>query len=69
MTYDEFKSTLKELGLSKHEFSNMVGFTYNSINNWNNHINKPVPTWVDSWLENYRLAKRYKEIKERLKDL
>lgn len=65
MTYEEFNKELKELNLSKNDFSQMVNMNYSSITNWKQSGN--LPSWLKSWLQNYRKAlildKITKEIK------
>lgn len=65
MTKVEFVNELKRLNLTKKKFSELVGFSYTTINNWNDKTH-PIPSWVDSWLENYDLAMRYKEYVKKL---
>lgn len=50
MDSNEFESALKSLSLSKKEFAEKVGMSYNSVVNWNK---KGIPSWVESWLRNY----------------
>ncbi|KLE04171.1 hypothetical protein AF78_09075 [Aliarcobacter butzleri L353] len=52
MTKKEFDNLLKDLELTKKEFSNIIGISYITINNWN-----IIPSWVNSWFENYIKAK------------
>lgn len=54
MTYDEFSNKLKELKLSKDDFSKMVGMSYNSVANWKL---KEIPSWVEPFIENYEQQK------------
>lgn len=65
MTKIEFVNELKRLNLTKKEFSELVGFSYSSVNNWNDE-KYPIPSWVESWLKNYDLAMRYKEYVKKL---
>lgn len=55
MTYDEFSNKLKELKLSKDDFSKMVGMSYNSVANWKL---KEIPSWVEPFIENYEQQKK-----------
>lgn len=57
----EFTDKLNSIDLSKKEFANLSNISYNTINNWNDD-NRPVPPWVESWLENYIKAKDLKNI-------
>ncbi|MGB3750450.1 MAG: helix-turn-helix transcriptional regulator [Arcobacteraceae bacterium] len=56
MTKANLTKILKEINLSKKEFANLSNISYNTVNNWNDE-NKPVPPWIDSWLENYTDSK------------
>ena len=67
MTRAEFTAWLKKLNLDKKGLSAMTGLNYNSINNWNGE-NKPFPSWIRSWFENYEMAQKYKALKEALGD-
>ena len=60
MNYAQFEAVLAELGLSKREFSELVGMNYTSITNWKQ--GGAVAGWVASWLANYELAQRYKAL-------
>lgn len=52
----EFTEFLKNINLSKREFAELSNISYNTVNNWNDE-NRPIPPWVESWLENYKKAK------------
>lgn len=52
LTKEKFDNLLKDLKLTKKEFSNIIGISYITINNWN-----IIPSWVNSWFENYIKAK------------
>jgi DNA-binding transcriptional regulator YiaG len=52
----ELTEILETINLSKKEFAQMANISYNTVNNWNDE-NRPVPPWVQSWLENYIKAK------------
>lgn len=54
MTYEEFSSTIKKLGLSREEFAKMVGMSYNSVANWKS---KEIPAWVEPFLYYYGKSK------------
>lgn len=56
MDKEKLTSILDEIGLSKKEFAELANISYNTVNNWNDS-NKPVPPWVESWLQNYIKAK------------
>lgn len=51
-----FDEKIKALGLSRQDFCNITGLAYSSVSNWNDK-DKPIPTWVNSWLENYQKGK------------
>lgn len=63
----ELTKILKDINLSKKEFANLSNISYNTVNNWNDE-NKPVPPWVQSWLENYIDKKKFDNIKNIIKD-
>lgn len=65
MNKQEFTDFLKKINLSKKDFAELANISYNTVNNWND-INKPVPPWVKSWLENYIKAKSYTDVKEKV---
>lgn len=56
-----FEKKLNELGLSKKDFANLVGATYNGVVNWNSK--GETPKWVESWLDNYKYKKFYELMK------
>lgn len=62
MSFEEFNEKLKDLGLTRREFCNQTGLTYNSVSNWG-HKKKSLPSWVDSWLENYKYKIFYEKMK------
>lgn len=66
MNNQEFESLLGIANLSKKDFSQLVGMTYNSVTNWNK--SDKIPQWVKSWLNLYIENKSCKELKEKLKD-
>ncbi len=67
MLKKDFDNTLKALEITRQDFSNLTGLAYSTISNWHDK-DKPIPSWVDSWLENYIKAKKYDDIKELIKD-
>ena len=67
MFYTGRDKRLKESGLSKKEFARLCDLSYSTINNWND-TTRPIPLWVTSWLEHYKLAKKYRIIENLLKD-
>lgn len=65
MKNTEFEQKLEQLGLSKKEFTAIVGMPYQTLMNWKQKEQTPV--WVDSWLENYAKAKTLDQIIEGIK--
>ena len=67
-------SKLKKLGLTKKEFASLVHIPYNTVNNWSDE-KRPIPSWVEPWLENYIQMKELEqkielsESEEMLQDL
>ncbi|MDR1555384.1 MAG: hypothetical protein LBS39_05105 [Campylobacteraceae bacterium] len=59
MTNKELSFKLKEIGLSRKEFAQIIGYKYQTVLNWSRN---PVPPFVDSWIENYIHAKKYKDL-------
>ncbi|PAF50428.1 hypothetical protein [Helicobacter sp. 13S00477-4] len=68
MKKSELTIKLNHIGISKKEFSELADISYNTVNNWNDR-DKPVPTWVASWLENYQKAKCYDELKKKVYEI
>lgn len=62
---DDFDETLKKLGITRQAFANMTDLAYSTISNWSDD-KKPIPGWVDSWLENYIKAKSYEDVKNKI---
>ena len=56
---------VKEKGWSKREFAELSNISYNTVNNWNDE-NRPIPPWVESWLDNYSKAKIYEDLKSKV---
>ncbi|AJC85507.1 hypothetical protein IMC75_08410 (plasmid) [Campylobacter peloridis] len=67
MLKKEFDEKIKSLGLTRQDFCNITGLAYSSVSNWNDN-NKPIPIWVDSWIENYKYKKFYEITKEFFRD-
>jgi len=67
MNKEKLTLTLKSINLSKKDFAELANISYNTVNNWNDD-SKPVPTWVESWLNLYIDNKECKELKQLLKD-
>ena len=66
MTKEKFDNLLRDLELSRQEFSNVTGIAYSTINNWHDE-KKPIPSWVDRWLENYIKAKDMDKVIDAIK--
>lgn len=66
MNKKDFDDILKKINLSRQEFANKTGLSYGAVGNWNDE-SKPVPSWVESWLENYIKAKDIEKIAEAVK--
>ena len=60
MDNEIFENKLKELGLSKRDFSNLTKLNYVSVAGWKQK--GKTPEWVESYLEFYELAQKYKAI-------
>ena len=58
MTTEEFELSIKELGISRKEFCEITGLTYSAVSKWHDD-NRPVPTWVTSWLDNYKKSRKF----------
>lgn len=61
MTKEEFITRLKELEISKQDFSEICRVSYSTINNWGvMREGKPltIPNWVEPFLDYYEKAKK-----------
>ena len=67
MNNEEFKALLKNAKLSKKAFSELVGTSTQSVNNWSNK-DRGIPYWVKSWLTLYIENKECKELKEIIRE-
>jgi len=67
VTNDEFKELLKQAGLTKKSFSELLGTSYHAVNGWGTN-NRGYPYWVESWLNLYIENKECRELKQLLKD-
>ncbi|WP_300446157.1 hypothetical protein [Helicobacter typhlonius] len=65
MQNTEFEQKLEQLGLSKKEFTAIVGMPYQTLMNWKQKEQTPI--WVDSWLENYAKAKTLDNVAKAIK--
>ena len=63
MTTEEFNNALKSLEISRKDFCEITGLAYSSVSNWHDD-NRPVPSWVESWLKNYSDSLKFKKAKE-----
>lgn len=62
MKKQEFDGLLRDISLSRKEFADITGVAYSTIGNWHDE-KKPVPDWVESWLENYIKSKELEKLK------
>lgn len=67
MTVKEFNEKLKIAGLKKKDFAEKTSLPYGSITNWGQEA-RPVPKWVESWLDLYIESKTVKKIISQLKE-
>ena len=58
-----FNKILKDAGLNKKSFSELTGLHYGSIANWGGK-GKPVPPWVQSWIDNYSKARVLESVED-----
>jgi hypothetical protein len=65
LSNEQFKQLLKDAELSKKDFSELLGTSYQGVNNWGTN-SREYPYWVKSWLENYIKAKTYDNIKDKV---
>lgn len=63
MTTEEFETNIKDFGLTRKEFCEITGLTYSAVSKWHDDA-RPVPSWVDSWIENYRAKKDLDKVAE-----
>lgn len=63
MTKKEFDERLDSLGITRQIFAQLTGLSYGSVTNWSDE-KKPVPSWVSSWLDNYKDAQSMKQVVE-----
>ena len=62
---NEFKELMKIADINKKDFAELLGTSYNCVNNWGTN-GREYPYWVKSWLENYIKAKSYDSIKDKI---
>lgn len=68
MTKKEFDNTLEKLGMSRQSFAEITKLSYGAVSNWHDE-KKPVPGWVESWLDNYIKAKLGEDVINAVKPL
>ena len=68
MKKEEFDVLLKKSNLDRKEFALLSGIQYSSVGKWNDN-SRPIPVWVQSWLENYIRAKIADDILDSLEPL
>ena len=66
MKKQEFDEILKKANLTRKEFAELSGIKYTTVSKWHD-IDRPIPIWVKSWLQNYIKAKVSDEIIEVVK--
>jgi len=67
MDKTQFNELLSKTGLSKKEFSAIVGTSPGAVSNWGT-ANRDIPYWVETWLKLYIENKECKELKQILKE-
>ncbi|CAE10759.1 helix-turn-helix domain-containing protein [Wolinella succinogenes] len=63
----DLKVMLKQAGLSKKEFAQIVGLSQQTVSNWG--CSKNIPRWVESWLELYIDSRRFRELKQQFQEM
>jgi len=66
MKKQEFDKILKNINLTRQQFADLTNLSYGAVSNWNDE-KKPVPGWVESWLQNYIKAKDIEKVAETMK--
>ena len=64
----QFNKLLHDAGLNKKRFAELTGVAYGTIANWGSE-NKPIPSWVESWLTLYIETKECGELKALIKNV
>ena len=67
MNNDVFKELLKKAGLTKKAFSEILGTSTQSVNNWGSN-GRDFPYWVKSCLSLYIENKECKELKQIIRE-
>ena len=65
MNYETFELKLEESKINKKVFAELTALPYQTVMNWKR--NDSVPSWVESWLHNYKKAKISDDIIEAVK--
>lgn len=68
MTKEEFDNKLKTIGMTRQTFADITKLSYGAVSNWQDH-KKPVPGWVESWIDNYIKAKFGEDVINAIKPL
>ena len=63
MDKNTFNALLAENNLNRKDFAFLSGIQYATVGRWNDE-NRPIPNWVESWLDNYKKAKNYETIRK-----
>jgi DNA-binding XRE family transcriptional regulator len=66
LTKQEFKLLLAKAELRKKDLSLKLGIAQSTVNNWGS--SKDIPYWIESWLNNYIMAKKFQEVKRKICD-
>jgi len=66
MTNEAFETALKQVGLTKKEFSKRVDMSYGGVVNLGRE-SQTLPNWVDSWLDLYEKNVRFEHLKQSIK--
>lgn len=67
MTKIVFDNTLNRCGLNRKDFAEKTGIKYSTVGKWND-TDRPIPSWVESWFENYIDKKKFENIKNMIKN-
>jgi hypothetical protein len=67
LTKDEFTQLMKKAELNKKEFADILGTSYQGVNNWGTN-GREYPYWVKSWLDLYIENKQCKQLKQMIKE-
>lgn len=68
MDRKEFNELLSIAGMTKKEFSELVGMEYGTINSWGSS-GKTIPAWVEPLLKCQAKAKAFDMIAERVDEI